>query len=223
MNTVARRSRTAWAVAIGATIAPAAWLVAVAARYVFAAEPERPRTIMTALPYTSSFLATLFVGILIAAGLLLREKPRLAGLLGGMMILTVALSEGQAIKNSREDARLALSMRLVLQAAQFVHGEFVGMGKPFPSETPASVLNMRDAWGRPLAYRQISPSVAFVGSPTIPVAIGEERSEFQPSAFLHVLVVRVDDRGPQFLVYPFGPASGDSCHLRSAFGCFGYW
>jgi hypothetical protein len=139
------------------------------------------------------------------------------------MILAVALSEGQAIRNNREHARLILSMQLIRQAGIFVHEEFVGIGKPFPSATPASVLNMRDPWGRPLAYRQISPSAAYVGSPTIPGALSEERSRFQPSDYLHELVVRVDERGPEFVVYPFGSATGDSCHLQSLFGCFGYW
>jgi hypothetical protein len=142
MKAVTRRQVLAWAVAIGATTAVAAWLIAVAARYVLADEQERPRTILTELPYTSSVLAALFVGTLIAAGLVLREKPRLAGLLGGMMILAVALSEGQAIRNSREAARLELSMRLILQAAQFVHGEFVGNGKPFPSGPPRTFFTI---------------------------------------------------------------------------------
>lgn len=212
-----------WAVAIGATTLPAAWLVAIAARYVLDAEPERPRTLLTALPYTSSLLAALFVGTLIAAGLLLREKPRLAEFLGGMMILAIALSEGQAIRNSREFSRLGLSMRLILQAAQFVHGEFVGAGKPFPSAIPAHILHARDAWGRPLAYRQFSPSIAFVGSPTIPTGSFDERSWFMPGDFRHEVVVRVDERGPNFVVFPSGPASGDSCLLRSVCGCFGYW
>lgn len=147
MNALTQRQFFAWAVAIGATTATTAWLVAVAAQYVLADEPMRPRTILTELPYTSSVLAALFVGTLIAAGLVLREKPRLAGLLGGMMILAVALSEGQAIRNRREFSRLGLSMRLILQAGQFVHGEFVGNGRPFPSATPASILHRRDAWG----------------------------------------------------------------------------
>lgn len=223
MNALTQRQFFAWAIAIGATTATTAWLVAVAAQYVLADEPMRPRTILTELPYTSSVLAALFVGTLIAAGLVLREKPRLAGLLGGMMILAVALSEGQAIRNRREFSRLGLSMRLILQAGQFVHGEFVGNGRPFPSATPASILHRRDAWGRPLAYRQVSPSLAFVGSPIIPAGSFEERSWFMPSDFLHEVVVRVDERGPQFVIFPSGPASGDSCLLQSVFGCFGYW
>ena len=223
MKPVPQRQFLAWAVAIGATTAPAAWLVAIAARYVLAEEPEPPRTILSALPYTSSLLAALFVAVLIAAGLLLRERSRLATLLGGMMILAVALSEGQAIKNSREHARLSLSMGLIRQAGQFIHGEFVGMGKPFPSAIPAHILHARDPWGRPLAYKQISPSVALVGSPTVPADVSEADSQFPPSDYLHELVVRVDERGPEFIVYPFGPASGDSCHLQSLFGCFGYW
>jgi hypothetical protein len=176
--------------------------------------------------------------------LVLLRRRRLTWPLAAILVLGALGLEAAAMYRRTEYRRTLLTMYRLRDIGQWLRklGQDGGHGLPpqLPDDIASGELS-RDGWGFPIWYRRLTPDHAYL------VACGSDGTRetqvpvppplprpFPPSDLKHDIVYELRpaeygvsgallSAGEIFIVYPAGPAQGEACSLRSAFGCLVYW